>query len=69
MKKDKDSIKSKNKQYIDNAEFLKAMIVSLLLLLLYITLSFQFAFAVGAIVGIVHDALIVLTFFILVSFL
>ncbi len=27
MKKDKDSIKSKNKQYIDNAEFLKAMIV------------------------------------------
>lgn len=49
------------------AKFLKAIIISLLLLLLYITLSFQFAFAVGAIVGIVHDALIVLTFFILLD--
>ncbi len=43
------------------------MIVSLFLLLLYVTFSFQFAFAVGAIVGIVHDALIVLTFFILLD--
>lgn len=49
------------------SKFLKAVIVSLLLLLLYITLSFQFAFAVGAIVGIAHDALIVLTFFILLD--
>lgn len=49
------------------AKFLKAIIISLILLLLYITLSFQFAFAVGAIVGIVHDALIVLTFFILLD--
>lgn len=49
------------------SKFLKAILVSLLLLLLYITLSFQFAFAVGAIVGIAHDALIVLTFFILLD--
>lgn len=49
------------------SKFLKAIIVSLLLLLLYITLSFQFAFAVGAIVGIVHDALVVLTFFLLLD--
>ena len=49
------------------SKFLKAIIISLLLLLLYITLSFQFAFAVGAIAGIVHDALIVLTFFILLD--
>lgn len=49
------------------AKFLKAIIVSLLLLLVYITLSFQFAFAVGAIVGIVHDAVIVLTFLILLD--
>ena len=49
------------------AKFLKAIIISLLLLLLYITLSFQFAFAIGAIVGIVHDAMIVLTFFVLLD--
>ena len=47
--------------------FLKATVISLILLLLYITLSFQFAFAVGAIVGIAHDALIVLTFFVLLD--
>lgn len=49
------------------AKFLKAIVISLILLLVYITLSFQFAFAVGAIVGIVHDALIVLTFFLLLD--
>lgn len=49
------------------AKFLKAIVISLILLLLYITLSFQFAFAVGAIVGIVHDALVVLTFFLLLD--
>ncbi len=45
------------------SKFLKAAVLSLLLMLLYITISFQFAFAVGAIVGVAHDALIVLTFF------
>lgn len=49
------------------AKFLKAIVISLILLLLYITLSFQFAFAIGAIVGIVHDALVVLTFFLLLD--
>lgn len=49
------------------SNFLKAVVVSLILLLLYITLSFQFAFAVGAIVGIAHDALVVLTFFVLLD--
>ncbi len=49
------------------SKFLKAIVVSLILLLVYITLSFQFAFAVGAIVGIVHDALVVLTFFLLLD--
>ena len=49
------------------SKFLKAVIISLLLLLLYITMSFQFAFAVGAIVGVLHDTLVVLTFFVLLD--
>ena len=49
------------------SKFLKAIIISLVLLLLYITLSFQFAFAVGAVVAIAHDALIILSAFVLLD--
>lgn len=48
-------------------KFLKAIIISLLLLLLYITLSFQFAFAIGAVVAIAHDALVILSWFMLLD--
>lgn len=49
------------------AKFLKAILISLILLLLYITLSFQFAFAVGAVVAIAHDALVILSWFLLLD--
>ena len=49
------------------AKFLKAIIISLVLLMLYITLSFQFAFAVGAVVAIAHDALVILSWFLLLD--
>ncbi len=49
------------------AKFLKAIIIALLLLMLYITLSFQFAFAIGAVVAIAHDALIILSWFVLLD--
>ncbi|MBI2353208.1 protein translocase subunit SecF [Candidatus Dependentiae bacterium] len=48
-------------------KFFYAIIISLLLLLLYITFTFRFAFAVGAIVCIAHDALVILTFFLLLD--
>lgn len=49
------------------AKFLKAILISLILLLLYITFSFQFAFAVGAVVAIAHDALVILSWFLLLD--
>lgn len=42
-----------------------AISIGLLLMLLYIALRFQFAFAMGAIISLAHDALIILTFFLL----
>lgn len=47
--------------------FLRAIILALVLLMLYITLTFQFAFAVGAVVAITHDALVILTWFVLLD--
>ncbi|NBV40377.1 protein translocase subunit SecF [bacterium] len=40
-----------------------AISIGLLLMLLYIALRFQFAFAMGAIISLAHDALAILTFF------
>jgi preprotein translocase subunit SecF len=42
-----------------------AISIGLLLMLLYIALRFQFAFAMGAIISLAHDALAILTFFLL----
>lgn len=49
------------------SKFLQAIIISLILLMLYITLSFQFAFAIGAVVAITHDALVILSWFVLLD--
>lgn len=46
---------------------LKAIIISLLLMLLYIALRFQFAFAVGAVLALFHDAITVLAVFLLIN--
>lgn len=43
----------------------KAIIIALLLMLLYIGLRFQFAYAIGAIVATAHDALVIATIFVL----
>ncbi|MBM17754.1 MAG: protein translocase subunit SecF [Epsilonproteobacteria bacterium] len=49
------------------AKLLRAIIISLALLMLYITFSFQFAFAMGAVVAIAHDALVILSWFVLLE--
>lgn len=46
---------------------IKAIIISLLLMLLYIALRFQFAFAIGAVIALFHDALTVLAVFLLIN--
>ncbi|MCL4380601.1 protein translocase subunit SecF, partial [Candidatus Dependentiae bacterium] len=43
----------------------KAIIIALLLMLLYIALRFQFAYAVGAIIAVAHDALVIGAIFVL----
>lgn len=47
--------------------WLKAIILALVLLTLYLSLSFRPAFAVGAVLALAHDALIVLACFILLN--
>src|SRR3990167_426027 len=44
---------------------IKAIIISLLLMLLYVAIRFQFAFAVGAVFALFHDALVVAVYFLL----
>jgi len=46
---------------------LKAILIGLLLMLLYIAIRFKFAFAVGAVVALFHDALVILAFFLLTN--
>ena len=46
---------------------LTAIIIALLLMLLYIAARFQFAFAIGAVIALFHDALTVLAVFLLIN--
>lgn len=46
---------------------LKAVIIALLLMLLYVSIRFKFAYSVGAVVALVHDAVVILTFFLLTN--
>ena len=46
---------------------IKAIIIALLAMLLYIGLRFKFAFAIGAVVAIFHDALAILACFLLLN--
>jgi len=46
---------------------LTAIIIALLLMLLYIAVRFQFAFAIGAVIALFHDALTVLAVFLLLN--
>lgn len=44
---------------------LKAVLIALLLVLLYITLRFKNSFAIGAVIALVHDTLVICLFFLL----
>lgn len=44
---------------------IKAVLIAIICMLLYIGLRFQFAFSVGAVVALIHDTLVILTFFLL----
>src|SRR3989338_6057317 len=46
---------------------IKAIIIALLLMLLYIAVRFKFAFAIGAVIALFHDALAVLACFLLIN--
>ena len=47
--------------------WLKAIIIALLSLIAYLSIRFQFAFALGAVIALAHDALIVLACFVLLD--
>ncbi len=63
------SVNSISRTISDNlwAVWLKAIILSLILLIIYLSISFRFAFAIGAVLALAHDALIVLACFILLD--
>lgn len=44
---------------------IKAIIISLLLMLIYVAIRFQFAFSVGAVFALFHDALVIAVYFLL----
>lgn len=46
---------------------IKAILIALLLMLLYIAMRFKFAFAVGAVVALFHDAIAVLACFLIIN--
>lgn len=46
---------------------IKAILIALLLMLIYIAVRFKFAFAVGAVVALFHDALTVLACFLIIN--
>ena len=48
-------------------KWLKVILLSLILLVLYLSFSFKCAFALGAVVALAHDALIVLACFVLLD--
>lgn len=49
------------------SKWLKVILLSLFLLIIYLSISFRFAFALGAVIALAHDALIVLACFILMD--
>lgn len=49
------------------SKWLKLILVSLVLLVLYLSFSFKLAFALGAVIALAHDALIVLACFVLMD--
>jgi preprotein translocase subunit SecF len=49
------------------AVWLKAIIIALILLVVYLSISFRLAFALGAVIALAHDALIVLACFLLLD--
>jgi preprotein translocase subunit SecF len=49
------------------AVWLKAIVIALLLLIVYLSISFRLAFAFGAVIALAHDALIVLACFLLLD--
>jgi len=46
---------------------LKALLIALFLMLLYIAVRFEFAFGIGAVIALLHDALTVLAVFLLIN--
>jgi preprotein translocase subunit SecF len=44
---------------------IKAIIISLILMLIYVAIRFQFAFSVGAVFALFHDALVIAVYFLL----
>lgn len=49
------------------ADSIKAIIIALLLMLVYIGFRFKFAFALGAVVALFHDAIVILAFFLITN--
>lgn len=49
------------------SKWLKVIVLSLILLVLYLSFSFKLAFALGAVIALAHDALIVLACFVLLD--
>lgn len=49
------------------SKWLKVILISLILLVLYLSFSFKLAFALGAVIALAHDALIVLACFVLLD--
>jgi preprotein translocase subunit SecF len=47
------------------ADSIKAIIISLLMMLLYISIRFKSSFAIGAVMALVHDTLVICSFFLL----
>ncbi|MDR3645913.1 MAG: protein translocase subunit SecF [Candidatus Babeliales bacterium] len=46
---------------------IKAVLIALLAIMLYIGIRFKFAYAIGAIVALFHDAIVILVFFLLIN--
>lgn len=46
---------------------IKAIVIALLLMLIYIAMRFKFAFAIGAVIALFHDALAVLACFLIIN--
>ena len=49
------------------SDSIKAILIALLLMLLYVAIRFRFAFSVGAVFALFHDALVIAAFFLLTN--